>query len=894
MADYQQTPLWLSTLAPQRTDDETTNEARERLRHAYEQFRKKAEILVNEIHAVLPDYTVHDITHSDALWDIASLIAGPNIILTPPEAFVLGGAFLIHDAGMGLAAYPEGIDELRKQPIWRDTLATILKEEEGRLPNPDELLRPDENIEKKAIACLLRDLHAERAEKLVMLPWKDLGQTREYYLIEDTDLHQMYGELIGKLAYSHWWPISQIEKELDFPVNAPYWCPRDWIIDPLLLACLLRVADICHIDASRATGFLRALRKPAPSSKEHWIFQEHLQQPQLDGDRLRYTSGQPFRFKDAQAWWLCFDTLRDIDHELRMVDGLLADYRHRRLAGRGVRGIEEPTRLAKYIRTEDWLPVDAHIQVSDLTHLIQELGGEALYGKDLTVPLREMIQNAADAIRARRIEEERSIDWGDVHIRLGKDREGEWLEVEDNGIGMSVAVLTGTLLDFGKSYWGSMLMRSEFPSLISKGFQSTGKYGIGFFSVFMLGEHVQVVSRRFDASYQDTHVLEFNNGIVSRPILRKASKQEYIREGGTRVRVWFKRSFENQEDLLQSLTIKKSGGTLKDLCRFLCPSIDVNLYTKEMNRTPELVISAGDWITIDGRELLERMCKPTQDIDESNIKTQIGMFSSHLRLITNSSGEIIGRACIIMRDFVEIGNKKHQFIESKGVVTVGGLRTTSLIFIFGVFTGVAMRAARDMAIPYVENPILARWATEQAELLSNLSIDAEELAEMASAVRVFGGDTGKLPIAFGAHGWMSVREISEWLDVSDEVLIVQDAAVYLIRRELKKLVLHPNVLAVEVGSPGILSRNYYDSPWIDWPNIPANEWSGSDREFKRTTLAGAVIEALVNAWSSSLKDVLHVSQFSSDERAVNREIGLGDGKPILRSVYVIRNPKKYQ
>ena len=675
MTDYQRTHLWLSTLAPQQTDDRNTNEARERLRYAYEQFRKKAELLANEIHTILPDYTVHDVTHSDTLWDIASLLAGTNVILTPTEAFVLGGSFLMHDIGMGLAAYPGGIDELRNQPIWSDTIATISIAEEGRLPSTEELLHPAEHIEKKAIASLLRELHAERAEKLVQISWKEQGQDREYYLIEDTDLLQMYGDLIGKIAYSHWWPISQIEKELDYPVNAPYWCPRDWTIDPLLLACLLRVADICHIDASRAPGFLQVIRKPDSFSKEHWIFQEHLQQPQLDDDRVRYTSGRSFRLKDAQAWWLCFDTLKNIDQELRMVDSLLTDYKRRRLACRGVRGIEEPTRLAKYIRTEDWLPVDAHIQVSDLTHLIQQLGGEALYGKDFTVPLRELIQNAADAIRARRIEEERSINWGDVHIRLGKDGEGDWIEVEDNGIGMSVAVLTGTLLDFGKSYWGSMLMRSEFPGLLSKGFQSTGKYGIGFFSVFMLGEHVKVVSRRFDASYQDTHVLEFNNGIVSRPIMRKASKQEYLREGGTRIRVWVRwsstdRGNLDQEDPLYSL-FKKSKGSLKNLCRFLCPSIDINIFTKEFDKVPELAVSGDDWTTIDGRELLERMFRPLKDNDKSKIKPQVvEKFSSHLRLITNSSGEIIGRACIISQNALSVRG----YLGSIGVVTVGGLR----------------------------------------------------------------------------------------------------------------------------------------------------------------------------------------------------------------------------
>ncbi len=155
MLDYQKAMLWRNTLAPQQEDDDKTSGARERLRQAYEQFRKKAAFLANEIHSVLPDYTMHDISHSDALWDMASLIAGPEIVLNPVEAFVLGGAFLIHDIGMGLAAYPEGIDALRNMPSWHDTVAALIREEDGRLPTPEELLHPSKDIEKKAIEISL-------------------------------------------------------------------------------------------------------------------------------------------------------------------------------------------------------------------------------------------------------------------------------------------------------------------------------------------------------------------------------------------------------------------------------------------------------------------------------------------------------------------------------------------------------------------------------------------------------------------------------------------------------------------------------------------------------------------------------------------------------------------
>ncbi len=761
---------------------------------------------------------------------------------------------------------------------------------EGRIPTGDELIHPKENIERKAIEIVLRELHAERAEKLASLPWKDQGQTKDYYLIEDIDLQQTFGELIGKIAYSHWWDISTIEEGLDFPVNAPYWCPRDWTINPLFLACLLRVADISNVDAARAPGFLRSLRKPAPSAKDHWIFQEYLQQPDLAVDRLRYTSGRPFSVKDAQAWWLCFDTLQTVDHELRMVDALLADHGGRRFVARGVTGIEEPRRLAKYIRTENWLPVDAHIQVSDITRLIQQLGGEELYGKDYTVPLRELIQNAADAVRARRIEENLP-NWGRVDVRLGKDEIGEWIGVEDNGLGMSTEVLAGALLDFGKSYWGSSLMRSQFPGLASKGFQSTGRYGIGFFSVFMWGNRVSVISRRFDAALRDTQVLEFNHGLNSRPILRTATKSEYLREGGTRIRVWFKSSSTLlfSSPLLDSDPVRRNRNRsnrrmfdriqirdIRKLCAFLCPSIDVDLYVTDIRGDTELVISSNDWTTMNGEDLLRRLLDFDQYADERTAEELIRQYAPALTLVKNSSGETVGRACITPS---QLQMKDGSRPTVAGVITVGGLRSSILSGYLGIWDGISLRATRDLASPVVQSADLARWATDQAKLMGSLITDPELLFEIADFVNACGGDVGDLPIASGINGWMNFSQIAEWQNVPDEILLISDAFFSLEQRKHKKLTLHSNVLVTSEAFM-IPIRSVYDEVHpLHWP-------------YMKNLLDRVVIEALAKAWSSPLEDVMQVSKFTNDEQEFKREVGMADGKSIVDSVNVIKNPKK--
>ena len=105
--------------------------------------------------------------------------------------------------------------------------------------------------------------------------------------------------------------------------------------------------------------------------------------------------------------------------------------------------MESPEALSKIVRTDGWRPVNAKIQVSDVPHIITTLGGPKLYGNDPLVPLRELIQNALDAIKARRLLEGRPDGWGEVEVSIRHSEGQDWLIVQDNGVGMSENVLTG-------------------------------------------------------------------------------------------------------------------------------------------------------------------------------------------------------------------------------------------------------------------------------------------------------------------------------------------------------------------------------------------------------------------------------------------------------------------
>ncbi len=200
MPGFENTALWKQTLGGTGGPDEET-EARERLRNAYLLVRQRAAVLAAEIPLDLREYTVHDASHLDALWETADEIIGGDAGLNPADAFVLGCAFLIHDLGMGLAAYPGGIAQLQEMDVWPGIVAASIEQQFGRPATPEELQSPPEKAVNAAKEVALRELHARQAEALATISWtSSTGQ--QYHLIEDQPLRDVFGPLIGRIAHS--------------------------------------------------------------------------------------------------------------------------------------------------------------------------------------------------------------------------------------------------------------------------------------------------------------------------------------------------------------------------------------------------------------------------------------------------------------------------------------------------------------------------------------------------------------------------------------------------------------------------------------------------------------------------------------------------------------------
>ncbi|WP_172705137.1 HD domain-containing protein [Sphingomonas sp. LH128] len=478
---------------------------REQLRASYRQFWDNAVELSREIQRDLPQLTLHDDRHFEALWARADQLAGQEFTLTPLEVFVFGAAILLHDAANSLAAFPGRLAAIEATPEWRDALAQWAERQEG-----SGLVEPDAEVRRVLLLDTLRSVHAERARDLADFEVETAG--RRQYLLGDDQLRTHLGPLIGEIAASHHWDVDTLVKRLGGTRGSLAGMPADWTIRPILLAGLLRCADATQLDQDRAPDFLYGLLQLRGLSEQHWRAQNRLAHPYVDAahpEALVFTSTRPFAEEDVGAWWIAYDALRVANHELQATDALLRDLALPPLQVNRIRGAETPDRLSALVQVNGWHPVLADVRISRVDRIVELFGGEKLYGHQMWVPVRELIQNAADAIRYRReLEPVTSAYSGRIVARLRDDgSEHVWIDVEDDGIGMSEAVLTGPLIDFGESYISSSLVKAERPGLLSKGRKRTGKYGIGFFSAFMIADEISVLSRPFDAGVDQSRTL---------------------------------------------------------------------------------------------------------------------------------------------------------------------------------------------------------------------------------------------------------------------------------------------------------------------------------------------------------------------------------------------------
>lgn len=841
MVAYQESPLWQQAFGPK---NDGLDQQRQRLSIAYEKFRERVSHLIDQIRQDMPALTVHDITHVDALWWTASEIAGETYPLNPSEAFVLGGTFLLHDAAHCMAAYPGGVEEIQALTEWKE-FAT-------RSGVPPEALVPRSAAHQLILFEVLRVMHPKQARRLAWLSWSPPGDETPLYLLPDDELRAAYAKAIGKISESHWWSPHELEELSRDRINPPVCLGVvPWCVDPLKVAVLLRTADAAHIDEQRAPRFLMALVQPGGSSLAHWQFQSRLQKAKRDPDTARHElciSGSPFPPTEQDAWWMAYDTARMIDNELRAGNRLLLDHHREQLAARSVAACYSPEAFSRNVPVEGWQPVDTSIRITDIKTMVERFGGEKLYGSDPAVALRELLQNAVDAIHARRKLGGLDDDEGSIEVSVEDAGDERWLHVTDTGVGMSRYVLTEVLLDFGRSLWRSAELRGEWSGLTASGFEAIGQFGIGFFSVFMLGERVRVTTHRYEPKEGENNqwLLEFSAGPHQRPILRKPTDNERLRRHGTRVSVLVSaKKFEGLCPKLFTWASDSPRLTILHTCARLAPAIDIDLWVKEGEKRV-CAVKANDWKTLPPIELLQRIAPAHY------LHAESGHFGhwTHLCNVRGLSQEIGGRCAI---------SATHYYLADTGVGVIKGLFAGKVAGIAGVvFVQQQDDLARKTALPALSVAEVQAWANEQKKLL----VRRDKLEQDDSALlALFGAEHSGLVL--GKLGGLQATYEDVIARASQKItLLVHDGEVSHDDDD--------DVLKRDFESGFEAEENLLEMPSARPPAWLTQLTNNSDSH-NSWSLEAALLSALHSAWGESNWDASQKIVGSVDGHDITRE-----------------------
>jgi molecular chaperone HtpG len=134
-----------------------------------------------------------------------------------------------------------------------------------------------------------------------------------------------------------------------------------------------------------------------------------------------------------------------------------------------------------------------------------------LYDDDPVYGIRELLQNALDAVRELRAHLERrptasavelAVQRADVELTIEfADGEPAWVTVSDKGIGMTVKTVLDYFLRAGASLRTSEAWRNEFQDESGRSIVlRSGRFGIGVLAAFLIGDELEVSTRHVDSA----------------------------------------------------------------------------------------------------------------------------------------------------------------------------------------------------------------------------------------------------------------------------------------------------------------------------------------------------------------------------------------------------------
>ena len=433
------------------------------------------------IRDTFPMYTLHNETHICNVMRLMEALLGDGAgRLSRDETAMLIMTACCHDIGMSYS-------EEDKEELFEDTdrLNLYLDSHCGEYVKAYQAGNDTPQMTEDMIQDYLRSIHHKRVRELLYKrEWPQVLNGR----IEREDLI--------RVCQSHGEDCEALEKIEPSPHMDLRFC-----------GVLLRLADILDFDTSRApeavyeySGFGRVQSAAGIKSKEEW--DKHISSNGFDFTAVKdrsypYSLDYSAECKSMQVEQTVNCYLDWVDRELVDCNQLLQKYNGE------WQNFVLPGKINRRITSSGYKSGQYRLTL-DQDQVMQLFTGENLYD-DPAVFVRELIQNAIDAVRTRKqLDRELPSGWkGQINIRCWMDEEGyHWFRIEDNGIGMTEEIIRNYFLKVGCSYYNSdEFAQAKLRCRADSDYTPISRFGIGILSCFMgdkKNNRVEVNTKHFN------------------------------------------------------------------------------------------------------------------------------------------------------------------------------------------------------------------------------------------------------------------------------------------------------------------------------------------------------------------------------------------------------------
>jgi hypothetical protein len=443
---------------------------------------------------IFREYTLHDITHINRmLVSLDDLIPRPTAtLMTPADWLLTVLAIYFHDMGLLVteaefaARETSGFRQFCDDRLFSGDDGAEYRSKVAALGNESDTFLYQEFV---------REHHAERIGDWIR------GRANLHRGVSDQavagvakvlePLPPVFREDLAQVCESH--HKNDIDDTSVYPVSQPYGATDNETANVQYAAVLLRVADLLHItqDRTPSTAF-RYINPRNPISQREWAKQMAVRRvrPQLGKDEEGNLSEQApqdtlevhANFDDADGFFGLMAYLRYAREQL--------DQAHkwtRASQAQFAIAYDFPWRKLDDSRVSatGFLPQQLSFTL-DQHRILELLTGHMLYN-DTSVVIRELVQNAIDAVRLQSAVTGRDPIAGVVEVEW--DEAKRELVVRDNGTGMSQEVIRNNLLKAGSSRYQEESFKKE-----HEGFSPISRFGIGVLSAFMIADRVEIVT----------------------------------------------------------------------------------------------------------------------------------------------------------------------------------------------------------------------------------------------------------------------------------------------------------------------------------------------------------------------------------------------------------------